>query len=84
MRILIICFGLFICSISFADTYAVYNNDGDIVNVIAYDGIAEYNEKVFHGSDAKMLLLGKTDLGENVGIGDTYTNGKFEKSVLIQ
>ncbi len=79
MKTLIICFGLFICSISFADSYAVYDKNNEIINVIEYDGIAEYDEKVFHGSDAKMLLLGKTDLGENVGIGDTYINGKFEK-----
>ena len=62
------------------NTYAVYDKDvGDIVNIIVYNGIAEYDETVFHGVKARKILLGKTDLGVNIGIGDKYINGKFEK-----
>lgn len=60
--------------------YAVYDKDtGEIINVIVYDGIAKYDETVFHGSNTGKVLLGKTNLDENAGIGNKYINGKFEK-----
>ncbi len=60
--------------------YVVYNKDTDkIVNVIEYDGIAKYDETVFHGEKAQKVLLGKTDAGGNVSIGDKYEDGKFIK-----
>lgn len=55
------------------ETYAIYDDTtGDIVNTIVYDGVAKYDEKVFHGATAKKVKLKKTNSGESVGIGDKY------------
>lgn len=67
---------------SFADVYAVYDDTDEIINVIVYDGIAEYDETVFYGAKARKVLLRMTDLGENVSIGDTYENEKFIKKII--
>ena len=80
MKTITLFFGLLlICNYSFADSYAVYDEMGKIVNVIVYDGIVEYDETVFHGAKAKKVLLGKDETGHSVGIGNTYIDGKFEK-----
>ena len=80
MRVVILAIFLFTCNVSFADIYAIYDKDtGEIVNVIVYDGIAEYNEKAGHGNKAKKVKFPKIERDKDIGIGDEYKNGKFKK-----
>jgi len=70
--------------IAFADSYAVYNKDtGEIINVIVYDGVAEYDETVFHGVKAKKEELKQEDKDKGITIGDEYKDGKFEKKCQL-
>lgn len=62
-----------ISTLAFADPYAVVNQNGNVINVIEWDGQTDYTPPA--GDD---LVL---DTKSQVGIGWTYSNGTFSPPV---
>lgn len=69
MKIIIALFLLFFSKPTYADSYAVVDNDGNVVNVVEWDGVSKYSA----GED---ITLQKDATG-NVKKGWTYIDGEF-------